>query len=85
MDRIISARIDDRIYKKINDLSVKMNTSKKSVIEKAIELLGKAYQESSKTDVFEETCGIWKRTDSPEKIFSIARGAFNKSLKRHKR
>ena len=85
MDRILSARIDDAVYQKINDLSSKMHTSKKSIIEKAIGLLGQRYEEEEGTNVFDETCGIWKRNEKPEETVAQVRLAFRESVKRHQR
>jgi predicted transcriptional regulator len=39
MNKILSARIDDAVFRTITDLSQKMRSSKKAVIEKAIILL----------------------------------------------
>jgi len=85
MDRIFSARINDAIYKQINDLSSKMHTSKKSVIEKAIGLLGQRYEQEKETNVFDETCGIWKRNEAPKETVAQVRAVFRESVKRHQR
>jgi hypothetical protein len=83
MDRIFSARIDDAIYQKIKDLSTKLHTSKKSVIEKAIGLLGQRFEQEKETNVFDETCGIWKRSEVPEEIVSQVRTVFRESMRRY--
>ncbi|MBD3345525.1 MAG: hypothetical protein GF401_10725 [Chitinivibrionales bacterium] len=85
MDRIFSARIDDAVYRKINNLSSKMHTSKKKIIEKAVTLLGKHFEEDKHTDVFDETCGAWKRDEKIDKTMEKAKAAFNESMKRHQR
>jgi predicted transcriptional regulator len=83
MDRILSARIDEVIYRKINDLSQRMHTSKKAVIEKAIDLLGKSFQEEKEIDVFKETSGTWKRDETAEETVSQIRNEFNRSMNRY--
>ena len=85
MDRIFSARIDNAIYQKINDLSSKMHTTKKAVIEKAINLLGQRYEQEEETNVFDETCGIWKRNETPEETVVQVRKVFRESMKRNQR
>jgi hypothetical protein len=85
MDRILSARIDEVIYRKINDLSQRMHTSKKAVIEKAIDLLGKSFQEEKEIDVFKETSGTWKRDETAEETVSRIRNDFNGSMNRYER
>jgi hypothetical protein len=83
MDRILSARINDSIYIKINDLSQRMHTSKKAVIEKAVDLLGKSFQEENEIDVFKETSGSWKREETVEETVSRIRNDFNGSMNRY--
>ncbi len=83
MDKIFSTRINDTIYRKINDLSVKMRASKKSIIEKAINLLGQRFEQDNAQDIFSETCGIWKRDDTPKKILSHTKTVFRESMKRY--
>jgi predicted transcriptional regulator len=85
MDRILSARIDDTIYRKINDLSLKLHTTKKSVIEQAIDLLGRNIQEERKSDIFSDTCGTWEREETPDETVKNVRSVFNHSMKRHER
>ena len=64
MDKIISARIDDAVDRKILELAHKLKTSKKAVIERAINLLWKRTTEQEKTDVFSDTSGAWQRDES---------------------
>ena len=85
MDRILSARINDSIYRKINDLSQRMHTSKKAVIEKAVDLLGKSFQEENEIDIFKETSGTWKREETAEETVSRIRDEFNSSMNRYEK
>lgn len=52
-------------------------------LEAAIRLYSEQTGLKEKIDVFETTCGAWKRSETPEKSISTARSAFNKSMKRH--
>lgn len=83
MDRVFSARIDDAVYKKITDLSKKMHTSKKAVIENAIKLLGEQLEQDNKTDIFIETSGIWKRKELPGETVSKVKTTFRNSMHRY--
>ena len=83
MDRILSTRVDDAVYRRINDLAKKMRTSKKAVIEKAITLLAQRVQQDKGGNVFDETCGTWKRSESPGETVSFGRTAFNASMNRY--
>ena len=85
MDKILSARIDDKILRQINDLASRLRTTKKSVIEKAVELLGKKIQAEEGTDVFDQTCGAWNRDESPAETVSKIRRAFRNSMHRYER
>lgn len=85
MDKIISARIDDRIFKQINNLAQKMHATKKAVIEKAIELLVRKVDNERKTDVFDQTCGVWKRHESADDTVSHIRTIFNTSMHRYEK
>lgn len=85
MDKIFSTRIDDAIIQKINDLSMKMRTSKKAIIENAVKLLGHRFEQDKKMDIFDRTCGIWNRKETPDKTLSNSKTRFSKSMKRHHR
>jgi hypothetical protein len=85
MDKILSARIDDAVFRTITDLSQKMHSSKKAVIEKAINLLRENVDQCKGTDVFDDTIGAWKRDENPEDTIAQARTLFEKSMTRHHR
>ncbi len=83
MDKVLSARIDDRILRQINDLANRMNTTKKAVIESAIELLSMKVDSEKNRDVFDDTCGAWLREESAEETVCHARAAFRNSMFRY--
>ncbi|MBF0406595.1 MAG: hypothetical protein HQM10_04530 [Candidatus Riflebacteria bacterium] len=76
MDRVLSVCIDDAIYQKINDLSLRMRLSKKSIIDKGVELLWQRFEKNQGMNVFDETCGIWKRNETPEETVLRIRSVF---------
>jgi hypothetical protein len=85
MDKILSARIDDAAFRTINDLSQKLHSSKKAVIEKAIDLLRENVYQCNGTDVFDDTCGAWIREETPDDTIAKTRASFEKSITRHQK
>lgn len=85
MDRIISARIDETAASRIGSLARRLHTSKKKVIECAIEMYAAHIEQEPHADVFEQTCGVWSREESPEELAETARKAFRDSVHRNRR
>ena len=83
MDKIFSARIDESAANQIGNLARRLGTSKKAVIERAIEMLAAHVDTAQQYDVFDQTCGAWARTESADEIAESARKAFRQSM--HKR
>ncbi len=83
MDKILSARVDESIIQQINVLARNLNTSKKAIIEAAIRQYSKQKDLEKKIDIFENTCGAWKRSETPQESIAMARLAFNQSMERH--
>jgi GTP-sensing pleiotropic transcriptional regulator CodY len=82
MDRILSTRIDDAVYRKITYLSSKMHTSKKMIIEKAVSLLGQHFEHDKENDVFAQTCGVWKSSETPAETVVQVKTRFRESMHR---
>ena len=87
MDRVFSTRIGDKTIRRIRDLSGRLHTSQKFVVEHAVELLEhKIDTESVESgNVFDRTSGAWKRKAAPSRTISTARAAFRESMERHAR
>ncbi len=85
MDKVLSARVDERVLHQINMLAKELHTSKKSVIEEAIMTYVKKIEAEKGMDVLDLTSGAWKRDESAEEIVSKARTAFRKSMERHRK
>jgi len=82
MDRIISARIDESAANRIGALARRLGTSKKEIIERAIEMYAAQVDQDKESDVFEQTCGAWSRKESAAGIMKTARKAFRDSRER---
>ena len=85
MDKILSARIDESVANRITSLARRLRTSKKQVIESAIEAYASQVDQDQGVDVFDETCGAWHRQESPARVVEAARKAFRDSMQRHHR
>ena len=85
MDRILSARIDESAVSQIGRLARRLRTSKKAVIEQAIEMYAAHVDQAQHFDVFEQTCGAWSREESAAQIVETTRQAFLDSMHRNRR
>ena len=83
MDKILSARVDESVANSIGFLARRLRTSKKKVIERAIEMYAAEIDREQGIDVFEQTCGAWSRKASAEQLVRTARKAFRDSMRRH--
>ena len=85
MDKVISARIDESVARRITALARQLHTSKKRVIEEAIRTFAATVEEGQKSDPLEQTHGAWQRKESAEQLVTKARRAFRGSMRRHRR
>ncbi len=85
MDKILSARVDETIIRRIGVLAQELDTTKKAVIEAAILSYADKIEAEKKIDVLEKTPGAWKRKESAEEDIEHARRTFRKSMERHQR
>lgn len=83
MDKILSARVDESIVNHIGSLARRLRTSKKKIIETAIEAYATQVDEAQDFDVFEHTCGAWRRKESAQETVDHARKASQRSMQRH--
>ena len=83
MDRILSARVDESVATRISLLAKELHTTKKNIIEKAIDLLAESVQQNRNIDVFDLTCGAWNRQESATELTKRVRKTFRHSMVRH--
>jgi hypothetical protein len=83
MDKILSARVDESVVNRIGSLARRLRTSKKKIIETAIERYAAQVDEEQDFDVFEHTCGAWRRQDPTRETVVKVREAFQRSIRRH--
>mgnify|MGYP000595301952 CR=1 FL=1 len=83
MDTVLSARVDESVARKITELSKQLKTTKKAVIEQAIEAFAASVAEQAQTDFLAATAGAWQREESVEQTVADAREAFRDGMSRH--
>lgn len=83
MDKILSARVNESIIKRIMVLSRELRTTKKSIIEAAILSYAEKIEAEKGINALEQTLGAWQRKRSPEENTEQIRHAFRKSMERH--
>jgi predicted transcriptional regulator len=82
MDKILSARVQESVIQRIGSLARRLHTSKKRIIEDAVQNYADKIDHEDKFDVFEQTCGAWRRKESARRMVEEARGTFRKSMVR---
>lgn len=82
MDKILSARVDESVVSRIGSLARRLHTSKKKIIESAIETYADHVDKEQGFDVFEHTCGAWQRKESARDTVVKVRRAFRDSMQR---
>lgn len=84
MDKIISARVDESVVQRINNLAKQLNTSKKQVIEGAITLYAEKIEKEMEKDILDQTFGAWQRNESAKETVKKVRKSFRDSMERFK-
>jgi predicted transcriptional regulator len=85
MDKVFSARIDESVVGCINSLARQLHSTKKQVIERAIELFATQIEREQKTDVLEQSFGSWNRDESVQETIDTSRTVFRQSMERARR
>jgi predicted transcriptional regulator len=85
MDKILSARVDEAIIRRIGRIAQELQTTKKAVIEAAILSYAEKAGIQQRLDIFEETLGAWERLESPGETVKQVRRTFQESMIRHQR
>ncbi len=85
MDKVLSARVDEAVLRRLSLLAQALGTTKKDVLERAILSFSVSVSGAQSCDVFRETCGAWTRDESPEETTVQARAAFRQAMERHRR
>ncbi len=85
MDKIFSARLDEMAIDELNRRTRRLGLSKKQFLEEAIRLRAAQEGTAAGDDVWTETAGAWKRSESAAATFRKARKEFRGAFLRHHR
>ena len=85
MDKIFSARLDESVIHSIGNLARRLHTTKKNIIEQAVNMYMNQIEQDSKQDIFKQTCGAWKRKESSEQTVKKVRKSFSQSMRRYQK
>lgn len=85
MDKILSARVDESVIQRIGSLARQLNTTKKQVIEGAINLYAEKIEKEMKKDILDQTFGAWQREESTEETVNMVRKVLRDSMERYQR
>ena len=85
MDKVFSARLDEAAIDVMNRITRRLGISKKRFIEEAIRLRAQSAENVAGADVWAETAGVWKRSETVERTVRHSRSRFrNAWLRRHR-
>ena len=85
MDKVLSARVDEAILNRIGVLAQELHTTKKQVIESAIDLLAREVEKTHNIDILDHTFGAWHRRETADATVRKARKPFRDSMSRHQK
>ena len=85
MDKIMSARLDEAVIQRIGMLAKRLDTTKKAVIESAVEHYAKKIEAEKDIDWLVQTWGCWQREESPAETVQHIREKMRQSQERYKR
>ena len=83
MDKIFSARVDESIIHLVTSLAARLRTSKKKILERAVQMYADKIDEQENQDVFERSFGSWRRNESAGQISEKSRKKFREAMERH--
>lgn len=85
MDKIMSTRMDEAVIKRIGLLAQELGTSKKNVLESAVNCFADKVAAEKNLDVFARTLGSWAREEAPGETVKRIKAVMRKSQERRKR
>lgn len=85
MDKVFSARIDESAAALISSLARQLHSTKKQVLEQAIELFAAKIEKEQDAGILEQSFGAWTRDESAKQTVEASRAAFRGSFERVRR
>ena len=84
MDKIMSTRIDEAVIGHIGMLAKRLGTSKKAVLENAVQYYAKKIEAEQGFDVLTHTFGSWQRDESAAETVQANKDTMRRSQERYK-
>jgi predicted transcriptional regulator len=81
--KALSIHLDETVVEELNRVSKHLGITKKQFLEEAIRQQASRAVEGERRDVWAETCGAWRRRESPRTTIRRARRTFEASVARH--
>ena len=66
-------------------ISRNLRLSKKEIIENEIRMYAEKNEDKDDTNILDQTFGVWKRKDTPEKLTEESRKTFRDSMMRYQK
>ncbi len=85
MDKIMSTRMDEAVIRKIGMLAQKLGTSKKAVLENAVQAYAEKIASEKDLDLLVQTFGSWQRDESADDTITRIKTTMRISQERYKR
>jgi antitoxin component of RelBE/YafQ-DinJ toxin-antitoxin module len=85
VDKVISARLDEAVVDQLDRVTRRLGMTKKQFLEEAIRLRASNADRDRTADVWDETCGAWRRREAATTTIRRAREAFQAAMLRHRR
>ncbi len=82
MDKILSARVDDSVIRRIGALAHQLGMTKKAIIENSVRCYAEQIEQEQKMDVLDMTCGAWRRNEPADDTITATKQEFRRSMKR---
>lgn len=83
MQKIFSTRLEEATLEELERATRQLGMSKRQFLEEAIQLRAHAHTRAAGDDVWAETLGAWRRSESPRTTIRKARLALRQSFTRH--
>lgn len=82
MDKVFSARMDEKTIKRIDTLAHRLHKSKKKVLEEAIECYSSRVAGNIDAEIIAESSGAWQRDETPAETVEKVKQVFREGMNR---
>ena len=83
MDRVLSARLDEKVIEELDFATRKLHMTKKQFLEEASRMRAKETRIEERLRILHESAGAWKREESAEETIAAIRKASEDAYRRN--